>query len=170
MWGTAWWASLQLLPVTLRLLGFFPDNDSFWLMQILVGVAFVQGIGVSQGVVSFGSMVADIVDDHELKTGRRQEGIFFASVSFAGKATSGFGGLIAGIGLDLINWPTGAEIRTAADVAPETLTNLGLLFGPGVAVFGFTAVWLYTRYQLNREQHAEILRQLRVRRAELETT
>ena len=66
--------------------------------------------------------------------------------------------------------PSGAEIRTAADVAPETLTNLGLLFGPGVAVFGFTAVWLYTRYQLNREQHAEILRQLRVRRAELEAT
>ena len=170
VWGTAWWATLQLLPVTLRLLGFFPDNDSFWLMQILVGVAFVQGIGVSQGVVSFGSMVADIVDDHELKTGRRQEEIYFASVSFAGKATSGFGGLIAGIGLDLINWPSGPEIRTAADVAPETLTNLGLLFGPGVAVFGFTAVWLYTRYQLNREQHAEILRQLRVRRAELEAT
>ncbi len=170
VWGTAWWASLQLLPVTLRLLGFFPDNDSFWLMHILVGVAFIQGMGVSQGVVSFGSMVADIVDDHELKTGRRQEGIFFAAVSFAGKATSGLGGLIAGIGLDLIDWPRGADIRTAADVPPETLTNLGLLFGPGVAVFGFTAVWLYTRYRLNREKHAEILRQLRVRRAETEET
>ncbi len=170
VWGTAWWASLQLLPVTLRLLGFFPDNDSFWLMHILVGVAFIQGMGVSQGVVSFGSMVADIVDDHELKTGRRQEGIFFAAVSFAGKATSGLGGLIAGIGLDLIDWPRGADIRTAADVPPETLTNLGLLFGPGVAVFGFTAVWLYTRYGMNREKHAEILRQLRVRRAETEET
>ena len=156
--------------MTLRLLGFFPDNDSFWLMYILVGVAFIQGMGVSQGVVSFGSMVADIVDDHELKTGRRQEGIFFAAVSFAGKATSGLGGLIAGIGLDLIKWPRDAEIRTAADVPPETLTNLGLLFGPGVAVFGFTAVWLYTRYRLNREKHAEILRQLRVRRAEMEET
>ena len=115
-------------------------------------------------------MVAEIVDDHELRTGRRQEGIFFAAVSFAGKATSGLGGLIAGIGLDLIDWPRGADIRTAADVPPETLTNLGLLFGPGVAVFGFTAVWLYTRYRLNREKHAEILSQLRVRRAEREET
>lgn len=167
VWGTAWWATLQLLPVVLRLLGFFPENDSFWLVYILVTVAFVQGVGVCQGVVSFGSMVADIVDDHELKTGRRQEGIFFAAVSFAGKATSGLGGLIAGFGLDLINWPRGAEIRTAADVAPETLVDLGLLFGPGVAIFGFTAVWLYTRYRLNRQQHAEILGQLRARRAEV---
>lgn len=166
VWGTAWWAALQFLPVTLRLLGFFPDNDSLLLLPILVGVAFVQGMGVSQGIVSFGSMVADIVDEHELKTGRRQEGIFFAAVSFAAKATAGFGGLVAGFGLELINWPTGPEVRTALDVPPETLINLGLLYGPGVAIFGFTAVWLYTRYGLNREKHAAILSALKVKRAE----
>ncbi|MCZ6619573.1 MAG: MFS transporter [Gammaproteobacteria bacterium] len=166
VWGTAWWAALQFLPVTLRLLGFFPENDSLILVPILVGVAFFQGAGVSQGIVSFGSMVADIVDEHELKTGRRQEGIFFAAVSFAAKATAGFGGLIAGFGLEFINWPTGDAIRTAADVPPETLVNLGLLYGPAVALFGFTAVWLYTRYGLNREKHAAILILLKVRRAE----
>ena len=84
------------------------------MVYILAGVAFVQGVGVSQGVVSFGSMVAAIVDEQELKTGRRQEGVFFAAVSFAGKATSGLGGLVAGIGLDLINWPRAEAMRAAA--------------------------------------------------------
>ena len=158
--GTAWWASLQLLPVVLRLVGFFPDNDSASLVYILAGVAFVQGVGMSLGVVSFGSMVADIVDEQELKTGRRQEGVFFAAVSFAGKATSGLGGLVAGIGLDPIAWPKGEAIRTAADVDPEILVRLGLLFGPGVAVFGFAAVWLYTLYRLDRTTHARILDEL----------
>ena len=110
-------------------------------------------------------MVADIVDEQELNTGRRQEGIFFAAVSFAGKATSGFGGLVAGVGLDVISWPQGPQILTAADVEPDTIVNLGLLFGPGVAVFGFIAVWLYTRYRLDRQGHAKILDDLRDRRA-----
>jgi len=165
VWGTAWWASLQLLPVVLRLIGVFPDNDAPSLIYILCGIALVQGIGVAQGVVSFGSMVADIVDEQELNTGRRQEGIFFAAVSFAGKATSGFGGLVAGVGLDVISWPQGPQILTAADVEPDTIVNLGLLFGPGVAVFGFIAVWLYTRYRLDRQGHAKILDELRDRRA-----
>ena len=162
--GTASWATLQLLPVVLRLLGFFPENGDPALVHILAGVAFVQGIGVAQGVVSFGSMVADIVDEQELKTGRRQEGVFFAALSFAGKATSGLGGLIAGLGLDAINWPQGEGIRTAAEVDPEIIVRLGLLFGPGVALFGCAAVWLYALYRLDRGTHAQILHELRARR------
>ena len=148
--GTASWAALQLLPVVLRLLGFFPENSDPALVYMLAGVAFVQGIGVAQGVVSLGSMVADIVDEQELKTGRRQKDVFFAALSFAGKATSGLGGLVAGIGLDLTDWPRGEVIKTAADVDAEILVRLGLLFGPGVAVFGIAAVWFYTLYRLER--------------------
>lgn len=48
-------------------------------------------------------MVADIADGHELATGKRQEGIFFAAVSFANKTTTGLGSLIGGVGLDLID-------------------------------------------------------------------
>ena len=164
VWGLAWWVSLQLLPVTLRLLGFFPDNDAAILVSLLAGIALIQGMGVSVGAVSFGSMVADILDEQELKTGRRQEGIFFAAMSFAGKATSGLGGLVAGVSLDLIDWPQGEAIRTAADVDPEIIVRLGLLFGPGVAVFGFAAVWMFTFYRLDRDAHAAILVELKTRR------
>ena len=164
VWGVAWWVSLQLLPVTLRLLGFFPDNEAATLVYLLAGIALIQGLGVSIGTVSFGSMVADIVDEQELETGRRQEGIFFAAVSFAGKATSGLGGLVAGVSLDLIDWPQGEAIRTAADVDPEVIVRLGLLFGPGVAVFGFATVWMFSLYRLDRDAHAAILVELKTRR------
>ena len=51
---------------------------------------------------------------------KRQEGIFFATVSFSNKVTSGLGSVVAGFALTLIAWPAGAEIRTAADVPADT--------------------------------------------------
>jgi GPH family glycoside/pentoside/hexuronide:cation symporter len=165
VFGMAWWAGLQLLPIVLRLLGWFPDNDNPHIGYLLAAIAFIQGVGISFGTVTVGSMIADILDEQELKTGRRQEGMFFAALSFSAKATSGLGGLVAGVGLDLISWPQGAAIKTAADVDPEIITRLGLLFGPLVAVFGLIAIWLYTRYSLDRHKHAEIMVQLKIRRA-----
>ena len=47
---------------------------------------------------------------------------------------------------------------------PETLVNLGLVYGPVVAAFGFASVWCYTHYRLTRERHAEILEELGKRR------
>jgi glycoside/pentoside/hexuronide:cation symporter, GPH family len=165
VFGTAWWALCQILPVVLRLLGWFPENGTGELVTTLVFVKFVQGMGVVQALVTFGSMVADIVDEHELATGKRQEGIFFASVSFSGKFTSGIGNVVGGIALDLIAWPRGPEIRTAADVPPETLVWLGLVYGPIVAGFAVVSVWCYSKHRLNRERHAEIVVELDRRRA-----
>lgn len=109
-------------------------------------------------------MMADIADQHELETDRRQEGIFFGAISFSAKGTSGLGNLVAGIGLDVIAWPRGADVRSAADVAPETIVHLGILYGPLVAAFAVVAVWCLSHYDLTRERHAEIQRVLAERR------
>ena len=162
----AWsgWAIFQFVPTTLRLLDVIPDNDSMWVAYLLISCSFLQGLIASQGSVTFGSMIADVADDHELQTTRRQEGLFFAALSFASKATSGLGGLVAGFGLDLINWPTGGGI-TAGSIPAETLFGLGVLYGPGIALFGFISVWMCTHYHLSREAHASIQRELSLRRA-----
>jgi Na+/melibiose symporter-like transporter len=162
--GTAWWALCQIIPVLLRMAGWFPENGTPELLWTLVAIKFVQGAGVVQALITFSSMVADIVDEHELKTGKRQEGVFFASVSFSGKFTTGIGSVVAGFTLDLINWPRGAAIQTAADVPPDTLMWLGLLYGPIVSGFAVVSVWCYSRHHLNRARHAEIVAELEARR------
>jgi GPH family glycoside/pentoside/hexuronide:cation symporter len=164
VFGTSWWALCQIVPIVLRLLGWFPENGTDALLWTLVVVKFVQGVGVVQALVTFGSMIADIVDEHELRTGRRQEGVFFAAVAFSGKFTTGIGNVIAGFALDLISWPRGAAIRTAADVPPDTLMWLGLLYGPIVSGFVVVSVWCYSKHHLDRVRHAEILRELQLRR------
>ena len=160
LFGTACWASLQIVPVVLRLVGWFPENGSDLLVPLLIAFRVVQGAGTVQANVAFGSMVADVADEHELNTGKRQEGIFFAASSFSAKCASGMGSMIAGFALDIIDWPRGPQIRTAADVPPDTLVELGLLYGPIVAGFGIVSVWCYTHYTLTRERHAEILEEL----------
>lgn len=173
IFGGLSWAFFQTLPVVLRLVGWFPDNDdtlsigSFetkFIMPLLVAVKVIQGFATAQANVGYGSMMADVCDEHEYQTGRRQEGAFFAAVAFSAKATSGFGAVIAGLALEFINWPTGPEIRTAADVPPETLLNMGLFYGPLIASFGFASVWFYTRYDLTPKHHAEMLVELAERR------
>ena len=158
--GTAGWAALQIIPILLRLAGWFPENGTTALIVALAGFKFVQGVIVQQALISFGSMMADVADEHELESGRRQEGILFGAVAFSGKAASGLGNMVAGVGLDLIAWPRGAHIQTAADVPAMTLVKLGLLYGPIVAGFAVVSVWCYTHYKLNRERHAEILVEL----------
>ena len=169
------WAFFQTLPVVLRLVGWFPENDetmsvggveTVLILPLLVGVKVIQGFATAQANVGYGSMMADVCDEHEHQTGRRQEGAFFAAVAFSAKATSGFGAVIAGWALEFIDWPTGSDIRTAADVPPETLMNLGLFYGPLIASLGFISVIFYTQYRLTPERHAEMLEELAVRRKE----
>ena len=111
-------------------------------------------------MVTFGSMMADVADEHELESGRRQEGIFFGAVAFSGKAASGLGNMMSGFALDLISWPRGETVKTAADIPAETLVALGRVYGPIVSGFAVVSVWCYTHYRLDREQHSRILSRL----------
>jgi GPH family glycoside/pentoside/hexuronide:cation symporter len=162
--GTLCWALCQVIPVVLRLLGWFPENGTDELLYSLIVIKFIQGLGVVQALIAFNSMVADVVDEHELITGLRQEGIFFSSVSFSNKMTSGIGTVAAGFALALIDWPTGAAVQTAADIAPETIAWLGLIYGPIVSGFALVSAYCYSKYGLNRQRHAEVVEELAVLR------
>jgi Na+/melibiose symporter-like transporter len=164
LFGTGSWALWQIVPIVLRLMDYFPENGSSLLLPTLIVIRIIQGASTVQANVAFGSMVADVADEHELETHQRQEGIFFASVAFSAKAASGVGSIIAGFGLDIINWPRGAAIKSAADVPAETLVNLGIMYGPFVAGFGIVSVLCYLPYSLTRERHAEIMGILEKRR------
>ena len=90
------------------------------------------GKGARQDLADVKQVTAD---QHELDSGRRAEGIFFSLISFAGKAASGAGSLVAGVTLDVIAWPAGAAQAGAAAVPAETIRALGIVYGPVVAAF-----------------------------------
>ena len=65
--------------------------------------------------------------------------------------------MLAGLSLEFINWPTGPEIRTTTDVAPETIVNLGILAGPFIGLLGFLSLWFFAQYRLTPMRHKKIL-------------
>jgi Na+/melibiose symporter-like transporter len=149
------------IPVGLRLMDLMPENGSPLLLPIIVvHTTLLITLVVAVGIV-FASMIADTVDENELLNGRRQEGVFMAAIAFVIKATSGVGGLIAGIALDVIAFPTQAAPGT---VPPEKLFNLGLVVGPGATLLIVVSLFFMARYRLTRERHAEILDELAARR------
>lgn len=163
--GILAWALFQGIPVVLRLGGWFPENGTPLLLPALMAFRLVQGIAAIQCDVAFGAMMADSVDEHELATGNRQEGIFFAASSIAIKAPFGIGSFVGGLALSLMGWPTGPDVRVAADIDPETIVQLGLLVGPGIGVASLISLWCFASYRLTRGRHVAVLEQLAERRS-----
>ena len=146
-------------PVLLRLAGFFPENGSPYLYPIMVCHAMLDvTLIVMFGIVQ-SSMLADIVEHSEVSTGRREEGLFFAARTFASKATSGVGAFIAGVALDVINFPKGAA---PGEVPPQIIWDLGFIYGPSLMVFYLMALGSISFYKITRGGHNDRVVTLKV--------
>jgi Na+/melibiose symporter-like transporter len=137
-------------PVLLRLVGLFPANDSSWLLPLLMIHGLIEVSVVVMIGIAVSSMIADIAEQNEIRTRRREEGLFFAARSFAGKATSGVGVFLAGLMLTAISFP---EKATPGAVDPEIIFDLGIVYGPVLMVLYFIALAFISRYDISRSGH-----------------
>ncbi len=140
--------------VGLRLLDLLPANGSDLLLWLLVGnVTLRAGVATAMGII-FGSMVADILDEQQLITGQRQEGVFSAALAFSGKLTSAVGVMVGGLVLDyLVKIPTGTAPTEADHNAVITLGVVDALIVPLLLII---VLWLISGYTLTRKRHGEI--------------
>ena len=145
------------LPVVLRLFGPLPENGTdfiFWFIFITQTIDV--GLIVCYGIL-FASMMSDLVEQSELHTGRRSEGLFFSAVTFIRKSTQGLGLMAASFVLWLAQFPTGA---TAGEVGDDALWRLGAWYVPAILFLWLTMVLVISTYRLDREEHEENLRRL----------
>lgn len=122
--------------------------------------SFVAGIGTGFVSVAYPSMMADAADEHEHLFGRRREGLYFAGLGFAGKAATGLGVMVAGIALDLIQFPRSVG-QAASAILPETMQfRLVMIWGPVPAVIAILSLLILASYSITRTRHDEIARAL----------
>jgi GPH family glycoside/pentoside/hexuronide:cation symporter len=146
-----------LVMITLKLLDVLPDNSSWIYLPMIVTTWTLGQVANQISGIMHSSMIADVVDENEVSTGTRQEGMFFSALSFSGKAVSALGTMIGGAILSLVDFPVGA---TVDQVPAETIFNMGLINGPVLHCFYFIPLIIYTRYQLSRTRHEEIREEL----------
>lgn len=149
------------LVVDLRLLGLAPDNTSAILLPLLMANAFALALSLGVAGVTILSMIGDIIDENELTTGLREEGLFYSARSFFAKLSSSVGHLTAGVTLDWF-------VRLPLDAVPGALPDdvvfrLGLAAGPIMTISATAALFFYARYSLSRERHTEIMQVLAAR-------
>lgn len=143
-------AGITVLPYWLRLLHAFPSTGSSRLLPVfLIITVFSVMTGVAAVIIA-GSMMSDVVEAAEEKTGRREEGLFFSGALFMQKASSGLGILITGQLLAFAEFPAKA-LPGRVDVAildRLTLTFSLLYFGLSVI-----ATLIFLRFPFGKAEH-----------------
>ena len=67
------WMVVHAIPVGMYFLGWTPPGGSWALTWLLVFFGILGGATIAQIVVGIGTAMADIADENELATGRRQD-------------------------------------------------------------------------------------------------
>jgi Na+/melibiose symporter-like transporter len=149
--------SIAPAPVLLRLVGLMPENGDPVLFPLVltINVIDLALIIAVQAVVY--SMIADLVESNQVKTGRRSEGVYYAAVTFTRKSTQGIGVLAGGIILSVIAFPQGAAPET---VGASTLWWLGAFYAPSLVLMWSAMLYSISRYRIDKGTHEENLRKL----------
>jgi GPH family glycoside/pentoside/hexuronide:cation symporter len=145
------------MPVFLRVTGILPDNGSpliFW--YVFFNNMFDVGLIICFQVLSY-SMIADLVEQSEIKTGRRSEGVFASATTFTEKVVNGLGLMMAGFLLTLAGVKTGAD---ASHVTPQAVWRLGAIYVPTILTLWMAMVAVIGGYAITRDSHAANLRTL----------
>jgi Na+/melibiose symporter-like transporter len=145
-------------PAALRLCGWFVDNSSPALLPILFLFTLVVGGMTLASSTIVTSMLADTVEDNELQTRQRTEGLYFAAAFFIQKCVSGLGIFIGSMILALVKFPEGARPDA---VAPEVLRNLALVYIPVVMILFALSIACISFYRIGRATHNANLELLR---------
>jgi GPH family glycoside/pentoside/hexuronide:cation symporter len=153
----------QFVPAMMSVVGLMPEAPMLY--TILAVNGFVTGIATTCVAISFGSMMADSADEHEHLFGVRREALYLAGLTFSWKAALGIGGLIAGISLDLIGFPSDIVEHPEQVISPWTLNALAIIYGPGAALISAISAATLLSYQLSKRELMRIQSELIDRRA-----
>lgn len=150
LFGVAWWIGSQTFLFLAE-----PDWPSWF---VFLGAA-IGGVGYAAADMIPWSMLGEVVDEDELESSERREGIYFGLFTFLRKLGGALGVAAAFAVLDWAGYRGGQPVEEA----PVGWIRAFTAFIPGV--FGLLAGLVALRYPLSRARHAEILRQLDERRA-----
>ena len=144
-------------PYWLRLAGIFPTpGDPMMLPALFTMLTIATACGVTAHILG-ASMLADVVEDSEARTGRRSEGVFFSGGLFVQKCTSGIGIFVTGLILAAAQFPAKAVPGQVPDAVLDRLT---LIYICAIGMFTLLAAFFYTRFPFGRTEHEARLARL----------
>jgi GPH family glycoside/pentoside/hexuronide:cation symporter len=150
--GAAWWALIQVAL-------FFGDSN--WPRWILFAVPPLAAIGYAVAEMMPWAMLGDVIDEDELETGERREGMYVGFFTFLRKIGGATAVLLMAFVLELSGFVGGPERVDQSETALLSIRTMTSLVPMGVLLL---AIAVATRYPLTREAHAKTVAELERRR------
>lgn len=126
---------------------------------ILIGTAMFHGCGALVGTVSYG-LVAEIVDDMEVRTGNRADAIVLSVTSFAVKLGNAIAGSLGVVLLGVVGYVANAQQSVA------TKTGMSIVINVLPACLFLLAIIPFSMIKMNSAKAAENQKILMQRQAE----
>lgn len=153
--GMASWIIVQLLIFTIQ-----PGDTNYLLL-----IAALAGIGVSAAYILPDSILPDVIDWDELRTGRRQEGIYYGIRTLIRKLT---GAGVIFVTLQILGWsgyqapPDGVTQFQQPESALFMIRAMDSFLGAGILLGTIIIAW---SYPLTREKYQRIQKLLAIRKS-----
>jgi GPH family glycoside/pentoside/hexuronide:cation symporter len=154
MAGAAWWSAIQFA----LFLG-----DSSWPRWVLFAVPSLAAVGYAVAEMMPWAMLGDVIDEDELATGERREGMYVGFFTFLRKIGGATAVLIMGLVLELSGFVGGLARGEQTELALLSIRTMTSLVPMAVLLL---AIATAIRYPLTREAHARIANTLRLQRLE----
>jgi GPH family glycoside/pentoside/hexuronide:cation symporter len=137
---------------------FFLGQDQITMAIVLAALA---GVGIATAYLVPWSMLPDVIDVDELRTGERREGVFYGVMTFTQKTCVGLG---IALTLQSLAW-FGFDQNLLPGQQPDSaLLALRWMVGPLPGLVLIVGMLLVYRYPITRARHAEVLAELAKRK------
>ena len=137
-------------PIVLRLLHLLPANHSPALLPILIGAGTVSGVLSMGGWILSSSMIADITEETQLKTGRRSEALLYYADQLMYKVVSGMATVLPGLLLAFVAFPQHASPAT---LDPGVMRRLGLAYVLIAGTLSAASIGTWRFYRIDQAAH-----------------
>jgi GPH family glycoside/pentoside/hexuronide:cation symporter len=131
------------IPLAGRLLGVLPPNHTPAILAILIADTMATSALGIMGFVIVTSMIGDVTEDVQVRTGRRSEGLLFATDNLLRKVSGSFSVAIPGFLIAYVGLPRSAK---PGQVDPHIMIHLAQIYLPitlGLTLCSTSAIWFY---------------------------
>ena len=162
-WVCAVWSKsgAYVLGITLCAVGLVM---TYWIepgqKQVMMGIMVLIGMGMGAHWVAPYSMLPDVVDYAEARSGERRTGVYYGVYGLMDKLSRTFGSVAVGWWLDWFHYVPNVTQSAEADL------GIRLITGPVPAIAMLSALPLLLIYPINRAAHQRVKVQLEAKRSQ----
>lgn len=142
--------AVAFLPYAARNLGFWPELGGWPSMILLLSIMTLSIFRQIVANISSSSMVAEIVEAHEVDHGTRIEGVFFAGYLMTQKFGQAIGIFLVG---QMVAFAGLGDKTRPEDLPAETAAQMGWIYAALMVLIGVLAALGLRRYAIDRASH-----------------